>query len=159
MSIREERGLEMLSLLLLLIIGLFLVRSSILLRTWFHDELNSIGLQVGDHIYTPLSLIHYPQGNYFDFVLLGHHQHQLHGYQILQRNYFNIRLHYVPVGHKLTYLDEGREKEIPYLRGTPFQLKRGELVLHRRRKKGFSFSHEEVARGTEWPLRYFTSIE
>lgn len=138
--------------LFILIIGLVLLRSSRLLQIWFHDELNSIGLQIGDQIYTPLSLIQYPQGYYFDLVLLGHHQNHLHGYQILRQHYIEIPLYHVPVGHKLTYFYEGKEQEIPYLRGTPFQLRRGELVLHRKKRKGLSFIHEEVARGTKWPL-------
>ena len=142
----------MLLILFLFIIGLIVIRSSLLLKAYFVASLNSIGLQLGDHIYTPISLIHYPQGDWFDLVLLGHHQQRLHGYQLLHQNYFDISLHYVPVGHKLTYLNDGEEKEIPYMTGTPFRLRKGELILHRKQRKGFGFIHEEVARGTEWPL-------
>lgn len=142
----------MILIFLFLAAGLIMVRSSPLFRTLFGPRLNSVGLQVGDYIHTPVSLIHHPMESWFDLVLIGHQQNRLHGYRILHQDYFEIYLHHVPVGHKLIYLHQGQQQDIPYLTGTPFSLAEGELILYRKRRRGLGFVHEEVARGTRWPF-------
>lgn len=140
-------------LLISLVVGLMVVRSSSLLSNFFESSLNTIGLQLGDQIYTPVSRIQCPAGDSLDLVLLGHRPGRIHGYRILHHHYFELPLHYVPIGHTLIYLDRGEEKPVPYLTGSPFQLDRGELILRRKRRKGLGFVEEEVARGTTWPLQ------
>lgn len=136
----------------LLLFFLFLIWSSPLLKIILGPFLNSVGLQLGNHIYTPLSLVYSPQSTRFDLVLLQLHQDRLEVHQLLHQNRFEIELHHVPVGCKLVYLCRGEEKEFPYIPGTPFQLTEGLVVLSKRQKRGFGFIYEEVASGTKWPL-------
>jgi len=129
-----------------------IVRQSAILRIRFFDRLNFIGIQICDHIYTPVTTLQRPSNNWIDFVFLGvHHQH-IHAYTVLHQDYFTIQLHHVPVGQKLIHLVDGQKKDPPYMRGTPFQLKKGKLVLYKRVRKGFGFILEEVATSPEWPI-------
>lgn len=130
---------------------ILLSRHNKFLQTSF-EHCNVIGIQIGSHIYGPLHDLHQKSSYWFDLVLIGKHDHHLHLYRIFHREHNVIPLTYVPVMHKLTYLEDNSEREHSYYPGSPFQVRKGDLVLYRRKKKGFAFSLEEVARSKSWPI-------
>lgn len=131
---------------------LFFVRYLPVLRTYFKDSLNFVGIMVGTHIYTPVSTIQHTSRHWVDFVLLGKHHNHIHVYSLFYGNYFTIQLHHIPVGHKLVYLHGDKKINPPYMEGTPFTVKDGHLVLYKRKRKRFGFNLEKVKESQTWPM-------
>jgi hypothetical protein len=123
------------------------------LHNYCFDHLNCIGLQLGNHIYTPVTTIQHPTENWIDLIFLRTHQKHLHGYSFFHHQYFAIEMHHVPVGHKLIYHYNNQNHDLPYMKGTPFRVKNGQLILYKRRRKGIGFILEKVAKSTSWPIK------
>ena len=113
---------------------------------------NIIGIQIFNHVYAPFHNIHQKSSSWFDLVLIGRNTNQLHLYRVFHREHSVVPLIDVPIMHKLTYIENNIEKEHSYYPGSPFELQRGELILYQRKKTGFSFRLEEVARSKSWPI-------
>lgn len=139
---------------LLLFSGFIYIRCNKLLQNTLEDW-NVVGIQIRDHIYAPIHDLHQDSPWWFDLVLIGKHQNHLHLYRVFHQEYSTVSLTYVPVMHKLAYVDEDQEKEHSYYPGSPFRVRKGDLVLYKRKKKGLGFSLEEVARSKSWPIQKF----
>lgn len=137
-----------------LLLSILLIRKNKFLRTYFHNSLFYIGLQLGWHIYTPVcDVCSRSAFRYFDIVLFDKYDGCIHGYRILHREYFCIPLKYIPVGYTLVYKVNGEVRDHLYLEGTPFQIDEGQLILYRKKRKGISFISEEVCRSNKWPIQ------
>jgi len=140
-------------LLITFFLTLVWIRQNKLLRIRFYNNLYSIGIQIKDHINTPVCDI-YTEPRPFDIVLLIKHHEHLHGYRIFNKEYFKIKLEYVPVGYHLVYHINNEPAEHLYMEGTPFQLNKGTLVLSQKKRKGLSFISVEVGRSNQWPFDF-----
>ena len=138
----------LLGLILLPIVISVCIRNHSLARIQLHSYLYKIGIQWGNHVYTPVCDI-CTDFRFPDLVLLGVHHEHLHIYRIFQREHVHIPLVYVQPGYHLEY--KGPES-IMYMEGTPFRVKKGELVLYKRQRKGMAFMLQEVQRSTQWTM-------
>ena len=110
------------------------------------------GLQIKHHIYGPAHNLYQESPFWFDLVLIGEYQGRIHLYRLIHSEYSIIRLTHVPVMHKLIYVEDGKEKEHSYFPGSPFTVRKGDLILSERKRKGLGFSLQEVARSKSWPM-------
>ena len=116
-------------LFVLIFISIVCIRKNKFIRNRLRDKLYYIGIQIGNNIYTPVCDIH-TEFKYFDMIVMVKEKNNIHGYRIFNREYFNISLKYIPVGHHLVYKHNNKNKEHLYLEGTPFKINKGELILY-----------------------------
>lgn len=137
--------------IIFIILILLIIRKNRFLRTYLYSYLYSYGIQIGDHIYTPVCDV-YSNYNYYDIVILGKNKGYLHGYYILHNKYFKIELTYIPVGHNLVHQIDNTNKEYMYMEGTPFTVRNGTLILYKKKRRGFGTYSEEISRTNKWPV-------
>lgn len=120
-------------------------------RIFFHRYLSSWGVQIGNHIHTPVSTI-YSYDKTLDIVHIIKSNSFIKIKYMISSKCLTIPLKYVPPNHKLIYSVNGENKDIPYEDGTPFSVFDGELILYRKERKSLGYIMEEICKSKSWPI-------
>lgn len=137
--------------LLIIPIRMIICRNAIL-KIYFKNWLNWIGIQFFSNIYTLTSNIQSPNSVFFDLVLINRYSNHISSYLVLHRFTQNIPLTYIQPGYSLTYEVNSKVCDLPCEDGTPFTVNKGELILRKRIKGRFGFSLKELRRSNSWPI-------
>ncbi len=128
------------------------IAKSPLIKFFIKDALDIIGIHIFDHIYTPTTIIQSPTYTIFNIVFIKYKQKRITVKNI--RSKTHIPLTYVLPKHKLEYYIDNKKHTIPYKEGTPYKVKKGELVLYEKVRKRFGYMYVEVMRSDTWPMNH-----